>query len=85
VSYSPTNKFFIKRKTKKRKLDVVAVTTPDNEPMDIIWRYSSMDPYENLTRLLQFTRAYAMTTIDKATKVKMLLKEKEQKILFLEE
>lgn len=58
--------------------------TPDNEPMDIVWKDSPMDPLENLTRLSQFAGAYFMTTIDKETEVQMLLREKEQKILLLE-
>ena len=44
-----------------------------------------MDPSENLTRLLQFVGAYATETIDKSTKVQMLLREKEQNILLLEQ
>ena len=35
VFYSPTHKVVIKSQRKKRKLDVAAITTPDNEPMDI--------------------------------------------------
>lgn len=33
----------------------------------------------------QFTRAYATATIDKAIEVQMLLKEKEQRIILLEQ
>jgi len=66
-------------------LDATAATTPDNEPMDIVWKDSPIDPSENLTRLSQFAGAYATTTIDKATKVKMLLKERKNKKKLLEQ
>jgi len=59
--------------------------TLNNEPMDIVWKDSPMDLSENLTRLSQFVGAYATTTIDKATKVQILLREKEQNILLLEQ
>lgn len=85
VFYSPTHKVVVKRQIKKRKLDVVAVTTPENEPMDIVWKESPIDPSENPTKLSQFTGAYATKTMDKATKVQMLLKEKEQRIMLLEQ
>lgn len=77
VFYSPTHKVVVKRQRKKRKLYVVVVTIFENEPMDIVWKDSPMDPSENLTKLSQFARAYATATIDKATKVQMFLKEKE--------
>lgn len=66
-------------------MDATTATTLDNEPMDIVWKDSPIDPSENLTRLSQFARAYASTTIDKATDVKIFLKEKENKILLLEQ
>ena len=44
-----------------------------------------MDPTENLTRLSQFAGAYATATIDKVAEVQMLLREKEQKIMLLEQ
>lgn len=53
--------------------------------MDIVWKESSMDPSKNLTRLSQFAGAYDMETIDKTTKVQMLLREKEQNIMLLEQ
>ena len=51
VFYSSTHKVVIKRQRKKKKLDVATITTPDNEPMDIVWKDSPMDPSENLTKL----------------------------------
>lgn len=59
----------------------MTITTLENEPMDVMQKDTLVDPSENLTKLSQFIGAYATTTIYKATKVHMLLKEKEQKIL----
>lgn len=53
--------------------------------MDIVWKDTPIDPSENITKLLQFVGDYAATTIDKVTEVRMLLKEKEHKILLLEQ
>ena len=38
----------------------------------------------HLTKLSQFAGAYATTTIDKSTEVKILLKQREDKIKYLE-
>lgn len=85
VFYSPTHKFVVKRQREKTKLDVVAIMTAYNEPMDIVRKELPMNPSENLTKLPQFVGGYATTTIDKATQVQRLLKENEQKILLLEQ
>lgn len=53
--------------------------------MDIIWKDSPMDPSKNLRKLSQLAGAYSTETIGKVTKVQMLLKEKEQIILLLEQ
>lgn len=85
VFYSASHKVVVKIQRKKRKLNVAAIMTPDNEPIDIVWKDPPMDPSENLTRLLQFEGAYATETIDKATEVQILLREKEQNIQLLEQ
>lgn len=36
VFYSPQHKAIVKRQKKKRNLDSTAVTTPDNELMDVV-------------------------------------------------
>ncbi len=46
--------------------------------MDIVWKDSQTGPLENLTKLSQFTGAYASATIDKAIEVRQLVKEKEE-------
>ena len=82
--YIPQHKVVVKRQRKKRKLDSTTTTTLQNEPMDVIWKDSPIDPSSNLTRLSQFTGAYATTTMDKETQVQMFLREKEDKIISLE-
>lgn len=57
---------------------------PEDEPLDVIWKDPSTDSSTNLTRLSQVEGAHASTTIDKAVEVQLLLKEKEDRILFLE-
>ena len=59
--------------------------TLKNEPMDVVWKDTPVNPSENLTKLSQCTGAYATTTIDKAMEFQMMLKEKEQKIMLLEQ
>lgn len=56
-----------------------------NEPMDIVWRDIPSNSTENLTRLSQFTGAYAIATMDKATEISILLREREERISQLEQ
>lgn len=86
VFYSPWHKAMVKIQRKKRKLDSTTATTPKNEPLDVLWKDSPIDPSTNLTKLSQFVGAYATMTIDKETEVQMfLLREKEDKITSLEQ
>jgi len=61
-----------------------SMLSPEAEPLDVLWQDPITDPRENLTRLSQIAGAYAPTTIDKASEVQLLLKDKEDKILFLQ-
>jgi len=85
VFYSPQHETIVKRQRKERKLESTTATTLNNEPMNVLWKDSSTDPFTNLTRISQFTSAYATTTIDKATEVQLFLKEKEDKVLSLKQ
>lgn len=51
ILYNPTHKVVVKRQRKKRKLDAMVVTTPENEPTDIMWKDMPINPSENLTKL----------------------------------
>jgi len=65
------------------------VETPEiplgNELMDIIWKDIPSNPAENLTRLSRFRGAYATSTMDKAIEVSILLREREENIVQLEQ
>jgi len=65
---------------KKRKLDSIAATTPENELMDVLWKDLPDDPSANLTILSHFAGAYATMTINKSTEIQMFLRGKENKI-----
>lgn len=47
--------------------------------MDIVWKDTLVDPSENLTKLSQFTGAYAITTIDKRNEILNVAKGKTTK------
>lgn len=53
--------------------------------MDIVWRDIPFSTAENLTRLSHFMGAYATVTMEKATEVSTLLKEKQERIAQLEQ
>lgn len=83
VFYSPQHKAIIRRQRKTK--NIYSVLTPKDEPLDVLWKDPSTDLLENLTRLSQVAGAYDSETIDKAAEVQLLLKEKEDRILFLEQ
>ena len=79
VFYSPLHKVVVRRQRKRKRVETLELP-PGNEPMDIVWRDIPFNPAKNLTRLSQFTGAYATTTMDKASEVSTLLREKEERI-----
>ena len=56
----------------------------DAEQLDVLWKDPTTDPTENLTKLSQITGAYASATIDKASKVRLILNDKEDQIQVLQ-
>jgi len=50
-----------------------------SEIANVVWK-EEFSPSDDLTNLSQYVGAYLAATIDKATKVSNLLKEKEQMI-----
>lgn len=84
IFFSPTHKAIVKRKRNKRKLDTMTIATLENDSMDIVWNDTPIDPSENIMKLSQLAGTYATVTIDKSTKVRLLLKEKEHRIILLE-
>ena len=57
----------------------------DAAQLDLLWKDPTTNPTENLTKLSQITGAYASTTIDKASEVRLLLNEKEDQIQVLQQ
>ena len=54
-----------------------------DESVDVLWKDPLVDPTEHLTKS-QFAGAYVTATIDKATEVQLLLKQKQDKFQELE-
>ena len=50
---------------------------------NVVWK-EEFNPSEDLTKLSQYARAYSAATMDKASKVSNLLKEKDQTIVSLQ-
>ena len=53
--------------------------------MNVVWKDSEVNPSEDLTKLSQYAGAYTTTTIDKASEVNQMIKEKDQIIALLDE
>jgi len=53
------------------------------EITNVVWR-EEINPSEGLTKISQYAGAYTTTTMDKASEVSNLLKEKDQAIISLE-
>ena len=85
VFYSPKHRDVVKRQRKKRKIDQTSSTIPQSEFMNVLWKDSEVNPSEDLTKLSQFAGAYTTATINKATEVNQLFKEKDKRINQLEE
>ena len=83
IFYSLQHKAVVRKQRKKRKLESVIST--DAEQLDVLWKYPTTNPTENLTKLSQITGAYASAAIDKASKVRKLLNEKEDQIQVLQQ
>lgn len=53
------------------------------ETTNVVWK-EEFDPSDDLTKLSQYVGAYLAATMDKASKVSNLLKEKDQEIILLQ-
>ena len=82
IFYGPIHKVVDKR-NKRRRIDETIVDLT-NEFVNILWKDSLVDPTKHLTKLSQYAGEYATATIDKATEVRVLLKQKEARVLELE-
>jgi len=83
VFYSSQHKAMVRRQRKKRKLE--SMLSHDAEQLDILWQDPTTNPTENITKLSQIAGAYASMTIDKASEVQQIIKEKEDQIQVLQQ
>ena len=72
IFYRPSYKVVVKR-NKRRRIDETT-PKPTDESIDVLWKDSSDDPTEHLTKLSRYAGAYATAIVDKATEVRVLLK-----------
>ena len=75
IFYSPSYKVIVKR-NKRWRIDETT-SKPIDESGYVLWIDSFDDPTEHLTKLSQDAGAYATPIVDKATKLRVLLKQKE--------
>ena len=85
VFYNPKHRAIVKRQRKRRKIDQGTLSTPQAELMNVVWKDSEVNPSEDLTKLSQYAGAYIATTMDKASEVSQLIKEKDLRIAQIEE
>ena len=83
VFYNPKHRVVIKKQNKKRKLDQSSLLPSQMEITNVAWR-EEVNPSKDLTKLSQYAGAYIAATMDKASEVSNLLKEKDQTIILLE-
>ena len=53
--------------------------------MEVVWKYTPSNPINNLTWLSQFAGAYNTEKMDKADEVSILVQEKDDKIMKLQQ
>ena len=53
--------------------------------MNIVYKNTEVNPSEDLTKLSQYAGAYSAATIEKASEVSQLMKQKDLQIAMLEE
>ena len=83
VFYSPRHNVVVERQRKKRKIDQSPLLTPEAEIMNMVWK-AEVNPSEDLTKLSQYVGSYTAATMDKASEVNHLMREKDQAIIQLE-
>ena len=85
VFYSPKHKAVVRRQRKRRKTEQGIFSTPSEESMNIVYKNNEVNPFEDLTKLSQYTGAYSAATVDKVVEVSQLITQKDLHIASLEE
>jgi len=83
VFYSPKHRAIVKRQRKRRRTDQPSLFPEQTITGNVLWK-EEFDPSNDLTKLSQYAGAYSAATIDKASEVSNLLKEKDQEIFSLQ-
>lgn len=83
VFYSPKHRAVVKRQRKRRRIDQPSLFPEQTVTTNVVWK-EEFDPSDDLTKLSQYTGAYSVATMDKASEVSNLLKEKDQEITSLQ-
>jgi len=83
VFYSPKHRAIIKQQRKRRRIDQPSLFPKQTVTANVVWK-EEFDPSDDLKKLSQYAGAYSAATMDKASKVSNLLKEKDQEIASLQ-
>jgi len=73
----------VKRQRKRRRLDQSSLFPEQTEMANVVWK-EEFNPSNDLTKLSQYAEAYSAATMDKASEVSNLLKERDQIIVSLQ-
>ena len=83
VFYSTKYRAVVKRQRKRRRIDQPSLFLEQTVTANVVWK-EEFDPSDDLTKLSQYAGAYSAATMDKASEVSNLLKEKDQAIASLQ-
>jgi len=83
VFYSPKHRVVVKRQWKRRRIDQPSLFLEQIVMGSVVWK-EEFDPSDDLTKFSQYAGAYSVATIDKASEVRNMLKEKDQAINLLQ-
>jgi len=72
-----------KRQRKRRRLDQSSLLPEQSEMANVVWK-EELNPSDDLIKLSQYVGAYSVATMDKASNVSNLLKERDQTIVSLQ-
>jgi len=83
VFYSPKHRVVVKRERKRRTLYHSSLLPIQTEIANVVQK-EEFNPSEDLTKLSRYVEAYSTATMDKASEVSNLLKEKDRTIVSLQ-
>ena len=66
-------------------MDQDTIFASQEEFMNIVYKNTEVNPFEDLTKLSQYAGAYSAATVDKAVEVSQMMVQKDLHIALLEE